>query len=526
MKFENVEEFFPTPRTLWEKISKGIRWNQVGTILEPSAGKGDMVEYIKDTIGVHLDIDCIEINPELQSVLQGKNLRLVHDDFLTFRTFKQYDLIIMNPPFRSGVAHLTKALDMQKDGGAILCILSAWTLKNPNSKEKQALLRRLISLNAEIEYLKDEFVSAERPTGIEIAVIKVFIEKKQYKSFIYESLRQKSYPDQLYQEVTDLAPSDFIEAIITMYNTEAESGVKLIREYQAMCPYIMKSIQNSRYNEPILSMKVGNEELSTNTYLKWVRRKYWNALFNNPKLTGNMTSNLIETYQKQVENLSNYDFSYYNVRCIQEEMMKSLVKGIEDCIISLFDELSYQYSYSNELSQNIHYYNGWTTNKSWIINRKVILPFMNAFDRWDGKFYPSWNVEKKLMDIEKALNYLDGGLTDALDLREALKAASKSGQTKKIRLKYFLVTFYKKGTCHIEFTNLELLKKLNIFGSQQKRWLPPGYGKKTYQEMDAAEQAVVDEFEGAESYQKTLANADYFIYDPKRSVPLIEENCA
>lgn len=30
-------------------------------------------------------------------------------------------------------------------------------------------------------------------------------------------------------------------------------------------------------------------------------------------------------------------------------MSRNLAKGIEDCIIELFDELSYQYAYYNEL---------------------------------------------------------------------------------------------------------------------------------------------------------------------------------
>ena len=45
-------------------------------------------------------------------------------------------------------------------------------------------------------------------------------------------------------------------------------------------------------------------------------------------------------------------------------MSRNLVKGVEDCIIKLFDELFYQHSYDNDLSKNIHYYNGWKTNKS------------------------------------------------------------------------------------------------------------------------------------------------------------------
>jgi len=204
-------------------------------------------------------------------------------------------------------------------------------------------------------------------------------------------------------------------------------------------------------------------------------------------------------------------------------MSKNLIRGIEDCIVELFDKLSYQYSYSDELSSNIHYYNGWKTNKCWYINKKVILPYMDAYRNYDRRFEPTnYSLMQQLMDIEKALNYLDGGLTDGRDMEKWLRHAASIGQTKKIELKYFYVTFYKKGTCHIEFKNEELLKKLNIFGAQNKRWLPPAYGKKKYEEMDAEEKAVVDSFEGEESYNGVIANAGYYIYDPVSSIPMLE----
>ena len=227
-----------------------------------------------------------------------------------------------------------------------------------------------------------------------------------------------------------------------------------------------------------------------------------------------MTSNLVNTYHTQVAELTKYDFSEYNIRTIQIEMSKNLISGIENCIIELFDKLSYEHAYSDEYKKNIHYYNGWKTNKAWYINKKVILPSMNAFSSWSGKFEPDYRVRSQLADIEKALNYLDGGLTDGMDLEKCLKHAQQIEQTRKIKLKYFYVTFYKKGTCHIEFTNPDLLKKLNIFGSQQKKWLPPAYGKVTYEEMTLDERNIVDEFEGKEQ--------DYFIYDSSSSIPCLE----
>lgn len=526
LKF-NAEEFYPTPENVLDKLTMGIDWIKTQCVLEPSAGKGNIADYISERARIarwnnDIEIDCIEIDDDLKSTLKGKEYRVVHDDFMTFKTFKKYDLIIMNPPFSNGAAHLLKALDMQKNGGAVACVLNAETLKNPYSNERQLLCKKLKDLNADITYMEGAFASAERPTGVEIAIIRVFIEYEKPDSIFYEEMKKKAYQEHSYEEMTDLAPNDYIEAAVAMYNMEVEAGIKLIQEYRALSPYIMNSLKENNYNYPILTLKVGDKDLSVNRYVKCVRAKYWDALFRNPKFTGPMTSNLAKQYSDQVHELKNYDFSVYNIKCLQLEMSKSLIHGIEECIIKLFDELSYQYSYSDELSSNIHYYNGWKTNKCWYINKKVIMPWVNAFSKYSGRFDPDYYVKQKLGDIEKALNYLDGGLTECRDMEMWLNYAAQIGQTKKIELKYFYVTFYKKGTCHLEFKNEELLKKLNIFGAQNKRWLPPAYGKKTYKEMDAEERAVVDSFEGEAAYSKTLANADYYIYNPQSAIPLIE----
>lgn len=138
---------------------------------------------------------------------------------------------------------------------------------------------------------------------------------------------------------------------------------------------------------------------------------------------------------------------------------------------------------------------------------------MNAWNGYTGRFSPTdYRLLEKFEDIEHALNYLSGK-TSSSDLRYILNRAEKEGQTRKVQLKYFTVTFYKKGTCHLEFTDLELLKKLNSFGSQRKGWLPPAYGKKSYKDLTPEEKTVIDDFEGRASYEDTYANADKYLID-------------
>lgn len=536
MNYNFNEEFYPTPKSLLNKIFDGVDWKQVDTILEPSAGKGDIIEFIQNSEEAHryhhnFEIDCIEKDPNLQAVLKQKGFRLVHDDFFTFHTWKQYDLIVMNPPFSCGDKHLLNALKLQEDGGNVICILNAETLKNPYSVTRQALALRLEDLHANVSYMQNEFVSAERKTSVEIAVVKVSIPKKERDSRIFSELREsKQMSEQTVQEQTSLAENDYIKAAVKQFELETEAGIRLIREYQAMKPYMLRSLSGDNFvkNDSILYLTMDkyspcSPEVTENEFLKVVRLKYWTSIFNDSRFTGHMTSNLLSEYRTQIDKLADYDFSCFNIKTIQADIAIKLVKGVEECIVKLFDELSFQYSYSDELGRNIHYYNGWKTNKAWIINKKVILPWMNAWGRFNGLYDPaSYEIIEKLADIEKALDYLSGSSGNERGIRETLHEAEKIGQTKKIPLKYFTVTFYKKGTCHIEFTDLELLKKLNIFGSQQKGWLPPAYGKKSYSDMDEEEKKVIDEFEGVESYMETMTNSDYYLYSASDSIKCLE----
>ena len=75
-------------------------------------------------------------------------------------------------------------------------------------------------------------------------------------------------------------------------------------------------------------------------------------------------------YYNKVEELKDYEFSLHNIYELKIDMSKKVVKGIEDTIISLFDELSSKYSYYDECTNNIHYFNGWRTNKAWIVNKR------------------------------------------------------------------------------------------------------------------------------------------------------------
>lgn len=512
-----INEFYPTPSRLIAKMLSGIKLEYIKAILEPSAGKGDIVDYIAEYVKAKfrhhkLDIDTIEINENLQHILKGKGYRVVHDDFLTYETYKRYDLIIMNPPFSNGDKHLLKALELQKYGGQVVCLLNAETLRNPFSNTRKDLVRRLQELEANIEYIQEAFIDAERKTPVEVALIKATIPESDRKSIILNGLKREEAYQRQEQQNHAITEADFLNAIVARYNFEMRAGLNLLSEYFAMKPHILKSVKEGA-DKPIIEIKIGeakSEQELWNAYIEAIRYKYWSALFGSEVFDQLFTTKLRSEYYNRIQELQNYDFSLHNIYAIKAELVKGMSQSIEDTILALFDEFSHKYHWSNEFSKNIHYYNGWKTNAAWKINKRVIIP-LSAYSYF-GDYRPRYETVHKLMDIEKVFNYLDGGRTlTHVDLEAILEKAEKDGQTQKIQLKYFSVTFYKKGTTHIEFTDLELLKKFNIFGSQRKKWLPPSYGTAKYEEMSPEEQTVIDEFEGKDEYRKTMVKKDFYI---------------
>lgn len=593
--------FYPTPPELVKKMIEDVNWNLVRNVLEPSAGKGNIVYGILERLydsrwtrhysgndfgGVK--IDCAEIDPNLRAILEytfmGKNaeqyrekvreyerlryedrtesikiehqnaekleriynsgaVRIVADDFLNFSTYKRYDLIVMNPPFENGAEHLIHAIRLLEEGGGeIICLLNAETIRNPYSNVRKTLAKKLEKYGAIIYYLQNQFSGAERKTDVEIAMVKISIPRKDRDSIFFEALRKAEEVKKEKNPEKEVISSDPIQQMIDLYNFEIKGTLRLIQEYDAIRPYIMDKLpcgedEQSRkksmdYSKAIITLTMAYGERSysqgvdVNEYLRAVRMKYWNSFFKNDSFTGQLTSNLRKEFEQKVEEMADYDFSMFNIQQVLDRIAKSLHRGVEETILSTFDHLSSKHSWYPETENNIHYYNGWATNKAHRINKKVIIPIYGcfAYDSWYKKYDDAIsvsNIYTVLSDIEKSLNYLDNCETDDVDLMAALKAAKERLISKKIPCKYFLVTFYKKGTCHIEFTNERLLEKLNIFGSQRKKWLPPNYGKKHYANMTPEEKAVIDDFQGEEAYEKVVEDAEYYLQSAEQNKLLL-----
>ena len=567
------DQFYPTPPSVAEKMLEGIDWAMIGTILEPSAGKGDLImaaaranhkaDRWRDKT---LDVDAVEIDPYLREIckynfsekkaaeyedrwceerkiIESVELHMVHDDFLTYRTYKHYDLILMNPPFADGDLHLLHALEMQKDGGSIVCLLNAETIRNPYSATRTLLRKKLTELEADIQFMDDAFsADAERQADVDVAIVRVHIPAATFDSTFYDRMKKaveaEHIPD---PELKALIPGDYIEQAVQMYNVEVAATMALIKEYNALKPYMARSLDpNESYGyNPILSLVVENDStysgLDEKKYMRTVRLKYWKALFHNEKFIGRLTSNLRKQFTEQVGRMADYEFSAFNIKQILVEMNAAMQQGVKETILDLFEKLTVEHTWYPECAANRHYFNGWKTNKAHKIGKKAIIPANGLYSSysWDkDRGFDVYNAYHVLSDIEKAFDYLNGGQFTGhrYDLQSFLQYASERRQSRNIECTYFTVDLFKKGTVHIKFRPeaMPLVQRLNIYAAQNRGWLPPCYGHETYTNMTAEEKAVVDGFNGdgtegsgAKAYGEIIAKKGYFLSDPAGNIKAI-----
>lgn len=114
-------DFFPTPKSLAERMAQLAGVKAGDKVLEPSAGNGNLADAAK---AAGASVDAVEVSDALRNVLSAKGHNLVGRDFNDYESGEQYDAVIMNPPFsdRQDAAHIKRAWDMVKPGGRLVAI--------------------------------------------------------------------------------------------------------------------------------------------------------------------------------------------------------------------------------------------------------------------------------------------------------------------------------------------------------------------------------------------------------------------
>ena len=507
MKFN--ESFYPTPSGLIIDMLSKVDWKEANYILEPSAGSGSIINQLKDSRNGYrrLNIHAIEKDDNLRNMLIGAGEKVVGTDFLTYAGLIQFDTIIMNPPFSNGDAHLLKAIDILYSG-QIVCLLNAETIKNPYTNQRRDLVRKLDELGAEIEYIQDAFLNAERETSVEIALVTIKIERSMEDNILNGANdRAKEFVhEDIDHEIKDVAQRDSIEAIVDDYNFRVNLGIELIH----------KHFINSKYVGSYFHLGVngtegensGTIQIKTNQFLAKIRHHYWEKVLSLPALEKRLTVNKRKEFRETIKNHSDLEFTVANVRAFFENLMGSYEDTLIDAIETLFDSMTFKYAFDDSIHcKNVHYYNGWKTNDAFKVNKKVILPRIgiDPYDYDKRRIRLRYETPGELDDIDKVMNYFDG----KTDYVRISKVAGEVNQTPELltilESEYFKIRFYKKGTTHLTFKSEDIRRRFNIQVGKKKGWLPQDYGHTPFEQLTHETQEIVKSFEdNPKQYNKSL----------------------
>ncbi len=132
-------------------------------------------------------------------------------------------------------------------------------------------------------------------------------------------------------------------------------------------------------------------------------------------------------------------------------------------------------SFTRYHEENREYVEGWKTNSSWKVKKRVILPYFVS-TRWSGGFEVPYNRINSVSDIDRAMCYITGKKYDDIKRIEPILKEAEAG--KKYETEFFYFRAYIKGTLHLEFKDEKLRERFNIRVALKRNWLPPEERKK------------------------------------------------
>lgn len=134
-----LEQFF-TPPELAARVASLAQIEPEHRVLEPSAGDGALVGAVARACSTAI-ITAVEIDPATYEALfkqWGLRATILCADFLALPIERQFDRVVMNPPFGRGadMAHVARALENLRPGGRLVAIMSPhWTFATDSASQ-------------------------------------------------------------------------------------------------------------------------------------------------------------------------------------------------------------------------------------------------------------------------------------------------------------------------------------------------------------------------------------------------------
>lgn len=464
-------DFYPTPKEVIETmLSNSSVANKI--ILEPSAGKGDIVDYLISA-GAKEVIAC-ELNNDLCKILMTK-CNIIANDFLTLKSedISHIDMIVMNPPFSADEDHILHAYDIAPPGCEIISLCNSSILSGYKTT-KQEKISELIELYGFSDSLGNCFDTAERTTRVYVSMIVLYKPKSRDEEFEgYFSMQEEvDNPD------SGIIKYNEIQDIVNRY----VGSVKLFDEVIHASSRInqMASVFDGfpiNFGAYYSNKSYQFTTITRDVYKKTLQKSAWKLVFSKLNMNKYMTKSVREKINKFVEKQVHVPFTMYNIYRMLDIIIGTHAERMDSILVEAFDTIC---SYS---SQNSTAGEKWKTNSDYMINKRFIIPYITTYESWrhDSQYvYISYSSDNSLDDIIKALCYLTGVNYDNTSCLSYFINQNKILWGKWACWGFFKIRGYKKGTMHFEFVDDDVWMSFNRKVAEIKGWQLPKSTKKAY----------------------------------------------
>lgn len=395
MRVFNNPDLYPTPEDVIETMVSGLNMNGK-TVLEPSAGLGDIVDFCA---GSGASVLACEIVPELREILNRKECQIIGENFLQVKSeqVSHVDYIIMNPPFSADEQHILHAWDIAPEGCTVVSLCNWATLDKYDHAMSRKILRQTIEDYGSAHNLEDVFSTAERKTNIEIGLVKLFKPKRksetEFEGFFLE--------DEEEEQFSGLQQYNFVRDVVNRY-----VGAVKIFDQQLDAAQKMNALTNSFFSSNIaLSLNQEGAEKSRADYKKELQKAAWKYVLNKFNLEKYATKGVREDINKFVETQQRFPFTMRNIYQMITIIVGTANNRMDDAMLEVFDALTCHYHDNRFLVE------GWKTNSHYLVNEKFILPdlFGDPYSMRGGlKISHGRRNYDVFDDFMKALCYMTG----------------------------------------------------------------------------------------------------------------------
>lgn len=383
-------DFYPTPNevisimlTPYELIGK--------TLLEPSSGKGNIIDYAKSR---GANVLCCETNPDLATI-SARKARLIENDFLSVTSdmVSHVDIIAMNPPFSADEQHIIHAWNISPAGCQIVALCNWQTLANPYSKTRKELAA-LISNYGYSENIGDLFSDAERRTGIDIGLIRLTKPgtSEDFGDFFTDE------DDEPERQENGIMSYNAVREVVQRY----VNAVKLYDEVLANAVKMNALTDGLGVRDLVFTCSQKDVPTTRDEFAKELQKKSWVWIINKMNLQKYSTRGLNEDINKFVEQQKSMKFTMKNIYKMLDVIVQTTGQRMDKALLEVFDNLTKHYD------ENRYNVEGWKTNSHYLVNKRFIKPSLVSVGYSGGIDYSFGRRSEELEDMVKALCFLTG----------------------------------------------------------------------------------------------------------------------